>query len=186
VANSQSVANAYYIFGQHKALGYSPFSIESLEDPEHNQVANGYGVLRQLEPLILESQEKGEMTGVLLDSADQVEVVQLGDYIFTIRHEYSWKYAVRSGSDTPRVGGLIIMRSPDEFVIAGTGIIVTFEPLAAAGTRAGIESIEEGKFVRGSWKAGRRLNGDQSHQGRHLHLPGGAYGIQKVRLYTYR
>ena len=186
VANSQSVANAYYIFGQHKALGYSPFSIESLEDPEHNQIANGYGVLRQLEPLILESQEKGEMAGVLLDSADQVEVVQLGSYTFTIRHEYSWKYAVRSGADTPRVGGMIIMRSPDEFLIAGTGIIVTFEPFASSGTRAGIESIEEGKFVRGNWKAGRRLNGDQSHQGRHLHLPGGAYGIQKVRLYTYR
>jgi beta-galactosidase GanA len=186
VANSQSVANAFYVLAQHKALGYSPFSIESLEDPEHNQVARGYDVLRQLEPLILQSQGKGEMAGALLDSADQVEQIQLGDYIFTVRHEYSWRYAVRLGPDTPRVGGMIIMRSPDEFVIAGTGIIVTFEPRGSAGTRAGISAIEEGKFVRGTWRAGRRMNGDQSHQGRHLYLPGGTYGIQKVRLYTYQ
>jgi len=81
---------------------------------------------------------------------------------------------------------MIIMRSADEFVIAGTGIIVTFDTRGPAGIRAGIASIEEGKFVTGTWKAGRRMNGDQSHQGRHLYLPGGSYGIQKVRLYTYK
>ena len=29
------------------------------------------------------------------------------------------------------------------------------------------------------------MNGDQSHQGRHLRLPAGAFGIQCVRLYRY-
>ena len=50
----------------------------------------------------------------------------------------------------------------------------------------GIASMEEGTFVNGQWVAGRRLNGDEDHQGRHLYLPGAAYGIQKVKLYTYK
>jgi beta-galactosidase GanA len=186
VANSQSVANAFYIFAQHNALGYSPFSIESLDDPEHNQVARGYAVLRQLEPLILRSQGKGVMAGVLLDNAAQVERVRFGDFILTVKHEFSWQYGFRAGVDTPRVGGMIIMLSPDEFVIAGTGIIVTFESSGAADMRVGIASADEGTFVNGNWHPGRRLNGDQTHQGRHVYLSGGTYGIQRVRLYTYR
>ncbi len=53
-------------------------------------------------------------------------------------------------------------------------------------TIAGIGSMDEGAFVDGRWVAGRRLNGDQDHQGRQMYLPGGEYGIQKVRLYTYK
>jgi len=186
VANSQSVANAFYIFAQHDALGYSPFAIESMDDPEHNQVARGYAALTQLEPLITRSQGKGIMAGVLLDSTTQVERVRLGEYILTAKHEFSWQYGFRAGVDTPRAGGMIIMLAPDEFVIAGTGILVTFEPIAGENTRAGVARSDEGTFEKGEWKPGRRLNGDQTHQGRHVHLPGGAYGIQRVQLYTYR
>jgi hypothetical protein len=30
------------------------------------------------------------------------------------------------------------------------------------------------------------MNGDQSHQGRHLRLPPGEFGIQRIKLYRYR
>jgi len=49
----------------------------------------------------------------------------------------------------------------------------------------GIASIEEGLFVNGQWVAGRRLNGDENHQGRHLRLVTGQSGIQLVKLYRY-
>jgi hypothetical protein len=145
-----------------------------------------YGLLRQLSPLILENQGKGNIHGFLLDSTDQKVQVQSGDYVFNISHEFSWAYAPRAEGETPRVGGMIIRLSPDEFIIAGTGVIVTFESLASAGTVAGIGSIDEGEFVNGKWKSGRRMNGDQSHQGRHLYLPGGQYSMQRVKLYTYQ
>ncbi len=183
--NNQSVVNAFYAIGEHNAIGYSPFSIESLGDPEDNHVSRGYEILCQLEPLIVENQGMGTMAGVLLDSADQTERIDLGDFTFTVRHELSWRYAFRSGVDTPRVGGMIIMLSPDEFVVAGSGIILTFEPRTGDGALAGIASIDEGKFVDAKWVAGRRMNGDQDHQGRHLYLPGGSFSIQKIRLYKY-
>jgi beta-galactosidase GanA len=184
--NAQSIANAFYVFARHNALGYSPFSIESPDDSRSNHVANGYDVLNQLQPLILEQQGKGTMMGVLLDSANQSDRIQLGRYVFNCKHEFSWRYAFRAGVDTPRVGGLIIMLAPDEFLFAGNGLIITVDSKIADGTTAGFDSIDEGRFDNGKWVPGRRLNGDQSHQGRHVHLPGGLFSIQRIKLYTYK
>ncbi len=186
VANNQSVANAYYAIARHNATGYSPFAIESLENPETNQISKGYEVLQQLAPLILAHQGKGTMAGALLDSAHHQTQLPLGDFIFNVRHEYSWSYARRVEGEVPRVGGMIIMLSPDEFLIAGSGIIVTFAVRGGDGAVAGIGIMEEGRFVDSRWSPGRRMNGDQSHQGRHMHLPGDSFSIQKVKLYKYQ
>lgn len=183
--NSQSLANAFFAVAQHNALGYSPFSIESLDADRTQHVTSAYDVLQQLAPLILEHQGKGTMAGVLLDDANQKTQLQLGDFVFNFAHEYSWSYAVRSEGEPPRFGGLIVMLSRDEFIIAGTGLIVTFAPRSGDAV-AGIASLDEGVFADGKWVPGRRMNGDQSHQGRHLHLPGNAFGIQKLRLYLYK
>ena len=184
--NNQSVANAFYAFSQLNAMGYSPFSIESLSNPENNQVSVGYDVLSQLTPLIIANQGKGTMKGVLLDSASQTAQVKLGDYIFNFHHAYSWKYAPQTEGENPRFGGLIIMVSPDEFYIAGRGLIVTFETSGTDDSIAGIGSDEAGKFVNGKWITDLYLNGDQTHQGRHIDLPGNTFSIQKVRLYKYK
>jgi beta-galactosidase GanA len=186
VDHRQSVANAFYAFAQHDAMGYCPFSIESADNPADNPFKRGYAVLHQLTPLILEHQGKGTMAGFLLDSAAQTAELSLGGYTFTVKHEYSWPYAVRSEGETPRFGGMIIMTAKDEFFIAGSGVVATFRPSARDASIAGIAAVDEGTFADGKWMGGRRLNGDQTHQGRHVHLPGGEYGIQKVRLYTYR
>ena len=186
VDRNQSISNAFYAFAQHNAMGYNPFSIESVDDPAHSQIARGYDVLHQLNALILEHQGKGTMAGFLLDSAAQTAEIKLGNYIFTVRHESTWPYAHRGMNETPRVGGMIIMTAGDEFYIAGSGVLVTFQCASDDGTIAGIASMDEGVFVDGRWIAGRRMNGDQDHQGRHMYLPGGEYGIQKVRLYTYK
>ena len=186
VGNNQSLANAFYAFGQLNAMCYSPFSIESLQNPEDNEVSKAYDVLSQLSPLILVNQGKGTIAGVVLDSASQVARIKLGDYVFIVRHEYSWPYAQHTEGDNPRFGGMIIMVGPDEYYIAGRGIVVTFATSADDGSRAGIGSLDAGKFIDGKWVPGLRMNGDQSHQGRHLNLPGYTYGIQKVRLYQYK
>jgi hypothetical protein len=83
-------------------------------------------------------------------------------------------------------GGLIIALAPDELLIAGSGIVVTFEPTGPGDPIAGILSADEGRFVNGQWRVSRRLNGDQTHQGRHVRLPPGEFTIQRVKLYRYR
>jgi Domain of unknown function (DUF5597)/Beta-galactosidase len=183
--NTQGIANAYYAIAEDNVMGFSPFSIESVSDPSDNQISRGYKVLQELAPLILENQGKGTMRGILLDSASQETHITLGNYEFNFQHEDAWRYWHREPGPPPRVGGLIIELSPDEFIIAGTGMLVTFRPKTGGESRAGIGHDYLGKFVDGKWVTDLVLNGDQTNQGRQFFLPGNEFSIQKVRLYTY-
>jgi len=87
--------------------------------------------------------------------------------------------------DAP-TGGLAVAVGPDEFVVAGTGLVVVFEADSPGDPLVGILSAQEGKYVNGQWTPGRWLNGDQTHQGRHIRLPSGRFDIQRVKLYRYR
>jgi beta-galactosidase GanA len=40
--------------------------------------------------------------------------------------------------------------------------------------------------VNAQWAPERWLNGDQTHQGRHIRLPPGKFDILRVKLYRYR
>ncbi|MGA9772848.1 MAG: DUF5597 domain-containing protein [Blastocatellia bacterium] len=101
---------------------------------------------------------------------------------------FSMPTPVGQNAQTPPVisGGLVISTGPNEFVFAGTGVTVTFEADTPGDPIVGILSAQEGKYTDGQWIEGRWLNGDQTHQGRHLRLVPGKFGIQRIRLYRYR
>jgi Domain of unknown function (DUF5597)/Beta-galactosidase len=84
----------------------------------------------------------------------------------------------------PPSGGLVLSTGPDELVIAGTAVTITFAS-TAAGKRVGIQSAEEGRFVAGRFENVRWLNGDETHQGRHIRFEPGRFSLQRVRLYVY-
>lgn len=185
-------ANFFYAIGQFDAIGVSPFGIEDEFSWPHSDnsisVEQGYETLSQLSPLILENQDRGTMAGVWLDESNQTQTVKLGNYTLNVAHDYTWPYSngYHQTNAWPRMGGLIISTGPDEYVIAGSGLIVTFASNSSEKPIAGIVSIDEGNFVNGRWVSGRRLNGDEDHQGRHLRLPPDQCGIQRVELYSYR
>jgi beta-galactosidase GanA len=183
-------ANLFYAIGQHDAMGVSPFGIEdefSKSRTNDLSLAKSYGVLSQIAPLILEHQGSGTMAGIVLDETNRIQKIQLGNFTLNVAHDYTWPYAdgFHQTNSWPHFGGVIISTAPDEYVIAGSGLIVTFAPNSPGDPIAGIASIEEGTFVNGHWVDGRRLNGDESHQGRHLRLPPGQFSIQRVKLYRY-
>jgi len=183
-----NAAQAFYIVGQHDALGLSPFSIESAENPETERLTQAYDLLEQLAPMILDHQGKGTMAGVMLDNNNAAETRVLDNYRFNFSFEPADRYAYKgnlkdSGFHT---GGIILSVAPDEYIIAGSGLIVTFESALQDNMLVGIGSIDEGRFENGKWIPGMRLNGDQSHQGRHMRLPNDRFSIQRVKLYRYR
>ncbi|MFV3130393.1 DUF5597 domain-containing protein [Niveispirillum sp. KHB5.9] len=106
------------------------------------------------------------------------------DYKFNVAYVDPW--TSKTDQNSRGHGGLIIQVGPDEFYIAGSGLTVTFEPVTPGAPIAGIESAWEGHFDNGKWVAGRLMNGDQTHQGRHIRLPPGDFTVQRVRLYRYR
>ena len=175
--------NALYAVGQHDAIGFSPFSIESLDETTTTPLTQSYDLLKQLMPLILEHQGKGEMAGLLSEGPEQRQPQQLrlGGYVLNVTFD-------RPVTPTSNVisGGLVIASGPGEFVFAGTGLTVTFEVDTAGDPLVGLLAVDEGEFKDGQWQQGRRLNGDQTHQGRHMRLLGGRFGLQRVKLYRYR
>jgi beta-galactosidase GanA len=183
-----NAVDALYAIGQHDAIGFSPFSIESLDEATGKSLADGYDLLQQLAPLILQYQGKGLMAGLLPEGAEQrlPQQLRLSGYTLNITYDRSATLPVAQNSQTPAVisGGLVIAIGADEFVFAGTGLTVTFET-DAGDQIVGILSAQEGKYKNGEWLPGRWLNGDQTHQGRHLRLAAGTFGIQRIKLYRY-
>lgn len=178
-------ANSFYAIGGLDAMGFSPFDIESYKPDD--ALGDAYAVLEQLAPLILEHQGTTNIVGfrppVTFDGTVDAspQSFQLGDY--TLHVAFKPASPESAESKTEAHGGLIIRTGPDEYFVAGKGVIVTF---SAANAIVGIESIREGTFVDGRWVPGRLLNGDESHQGRHLRIPDDKFGIQRLRLYRYK
>jgi hypothetical protein len=146
-------------------------------------------VLTQLAPLILDHQGKNEMAGFLPEGPEQraPQQARLGGYTLNVIYERPSSPVTQGAQTSDAVsGGLAIAVGSDEFIFAGTGLVVTFEANAPGPPLVGVLSAQEGKYVEGQWQPGRWLNGDQTHQGRHLRLPPGKFDIQRVKLYRYR
>ncbi len=186
--NPQGPPNAFYSFGALDSLGFSPFSIESLGDAP-NPLSQSYEVLEQLTPLILANRGQGRMAGFRATLNEDGSVIDspakvtMGGIEFTVTFIDPW--TPKDQQTIANHGGMLI-HSGKDFWFAGQGITITFKEADSANVRVGIEFAEEGVFVNGAWVPGRRLNGDQTHQGRHIRLPPGKPQIQKVRLYRYR
>jgi hypothetical protein len=182
-----SPVTSLYAFGKHDAMGYSPFAIESMGDPAYNPLTKCYEMLNQLSPIILEKQGYGKMSGVLLDSIKQVVTFTLGNYTLHVKHQYNW-LSVPKDIDPVKVraGAIIINLGPDDYLVAGKGIVVNFTSSATTDSITGIGYIDEVKIENGKLIPILRLNGDQDHQGRHLWLPLDTYQIQHIKLYRYK
>jgi hypothetical protein len=179
-------AKALYAFGHYQAIGFSPFSIESSAKPEEEPIGKCYDVIHQIEAAIGNAKRNGRIDGVLLSKESDTAHLEMGDYKIVAAHELTLGWSPKStNAQWPLTGAIIIQLARDEFLIAGTGVVFTFQP-REEGSRGGILAAEEGRFVDGTWQAGRRMNGDQDHQGRHIRIPEGEYSIQRVRLYSYR
>ena len=129
------------------------------------------------------------MAGVLPEGPEQraPQRVRLGGYALSVTYERPAPSSTQNTQTSDAIsGGLIISTGQDEFIIAGTGLVVTFETETPIDTSVGILSTQEGKYVNGQWVPGRWLNGDQTNQGRHVQLGAQEFSMQRVKLYRYR
>lgn len=182
-----TLGDAFYAFGELDAIGFSPFSIENL--PSNSRLPQAYELIAHMTPLILEHQGKDTMRGFKapVDADGKVDLTpqtfRFGGYDFTATFVDPW--TPKDQQDHAAHGGLIIQVGPDEFVVAGSGMTLTFaDPTKKQ--RIGIEQIIEYDLTDGALSEGRWLNGDESHQGRHLRLPPDRFGAQKLKLYRYQ
>jgi beta-galactosidase GanA len=175
-------AKVFYIIGHYKALGFSPFSIEDAAGASAVSLQKSYDVLAQLSHIITGNNYQ-LMDGALLDKANPVQQLQMGDYQLTVKHDNTlgWTPASRDSTWT-MAGTLILQTGKDDFIIAGTGVVITFSSKDSSRV-ANILSADELQYENTKEIKGRRMNGDQDHQGRHIRIPDGQWGIQKLTMY---
>lgn len=208
---------AFYVFGEHDAIGFCPFSIENGSDSERSPLVQSYAKLRKLIPLLAEHQGKNTMNGLYFDQENSKRVISRDDLKITCRHFFTlpWDSRATDGSKWPEGGGIILRLAKDEYIIAGSGIVVEFEKtdenkaieakdlgedgFASTGkndrteqswngsSRCGIGPVDEVAINKnGTFGYIRRLNGDQTHQGRHVRIGVDDFSILHVKLYEYK
>ena len=199
---------ALYAFGHHGAMGFCPFSIEDYpltttsnandwkqmdlsQDDQLNAFSSvgsslsplvaSYQLLRQTEPLILERQGTKDMDAVLLDNEQrEAEIVTADGIRLTVKHSYSlgWEPGAKD-AEWPETACIILRLGKEDYLVIGSGVVVTFQQ------RIGLAKCEEVEIVDGKQRIIRHLNGDQTHQGRHVRIPVGTFQIQHFKLYRY-
>ena len=181
-----AAVHALYVAGQ-QGIGFAPFAIENMAPPAATALGHAYAMLSSLAPRLLAA-PPGRTAGVLIDKPAPKTEIALGTFKLTVAHDYTFPWAAPARNDPtwPRAGGLVIALADDEFLIAGNGIIVTFAPASPGPPLAGLERVDEGRWQNGAFVVTRRLNGDETHQGRQVRLPMGELGLQRVKLYRYR
>jgi beta-galactosidase GanA len=181
--------NALYSYGQARAFGFSPFAIESLSLPKNDDepkpaMMQVYELLDSMRDILPAGQAAGLTRGLVLHTTSPrpTQTVALGGYLFEATLSRSWP----ARTIIADAGAMLILpTSPGEFYILGSGLTVSFarDPDVDSGV-AGIESVEQVSRTSGQWTIERRLNGDQTNQGRQLLLDPHRQQIYRVRLYS--
>ena len=83
-------------------------------------------------------------------------------------------------SDT-RPFGIVVNTAADEVLFIGSGLSPSFAADSPGPSQVAIGSIDEGRYEKGKWIPGRRINGDERSRG----LAAGSIGMLKIKLYRY-
>jgi hypothetical protein len=210
-----SGVRALYAFGEHQALGFSPFAIDQASEKETASVTKAYGLLHQL--------YHGKMLnsllswGLLFDQNDRERVIDNDGVVMTCRHYFTlpWDPRATDGSTWPEGGAVLIRLGKFDYLLAGSGVVIDFKTpsekqqeekkllgedgfaeasggtgLKAAkrfsGRRLGILAVDEVEIgSAGTMQYLRRHNGDQTHQGRHARIGVGEWKMLHIQLYEY-
>jgi hypothetical protein len=151
---------------------------------EAKALSQAFLTLSQIAPQILEHQSSGTIAGVALDKQKPDEKVKLGNYILNVGLPRG-----RGEQNTvpDLIGyGLFMAAGPDEYLVAGNNVMITFTPNTPGPPIAGLAEQEAGRFgANGKWVATHFLGGDDSSDSV-VRLSWGERAIQRVTLYRYR
>jgi hypothetical protein len=205
--STEAASLAFWAYGQHDAISFSPFGIDDLK-PEEDAFTRTYAVLSQVQDLILQHQGKGTMAGIFVDTSMRVQEFDLGGY--RIKAQFGGNYYPEPPAQNCKAkkasaaGGLVFSIAPDEFIVVGKDFMLSFNLIKADEKKPffDVEYMEEGTFVNGKWLTTRRLNGDEGTGGgdygfdsgkppkygtiRFQRQPDDAYSIIRFKMYRYK
>lgn len=183
-----AAANFFLAVGKYNAIGFSPFAIENTFlapppasptpgrfAPPEVTLEQAYSVMRQIAPLVLQHQGTDRIVGFVVNKEHPSFVTSLGGSEVEISLDEVFGRRAEKGF------GIVVASGKGEFYGAGVGFRVIFRP--AGKTRFGLASVDEGIFRQGEWIKGRRLNGDETDQGRAWRFS--PFGLSIAHCVTY-
>ncbi len=210
-----SGVRALYAFGEHQALGFSPFAIDQASPKETESVTQAYNLLRQLSNC--KSSNSKITWGLLFDQEDRERIIDDDGVVMTCRHYFTlpWDPRATDGTTWTEGGAMLIHLGKYEYLLAGSGVVIDFKTPTEKqqteqkqlgedgfaetggntgqkankrfnGKRLGLLSVDEVSIADdGTMQYLRRHNGDQTHQGRHARIGVGEWKILHIKLYEY-
>ena len=208
-----SGVRALYAFGEHQALGFSPFAIDQASPEETESVTQAYSLLRQ----VFNVKHTQNTWGLLFDQEDQERIISDNGVVMTCRHFFTlpWDPRATDGNVWPEGGAMLVRLDKFDYLLAGSGVVIDFKTptekqqeekkklgedgFAEAGgsigqqanrrftgKRLGLLSVDEVAISDdGTLQYLRRHNGDQTHQGRHARISVGEWKLLHIKLYEY-
>ena len=176
---SAGATNVFYAVGEHAAIGFSPFAIDSFPEGTTDLGAS-YGAIASVAPILLEQQTKGNVHGFTLTKEHPSVEFSMNGYTVDVSLDELF------GDQSEKGFGLIIATGENEFLGIGTGFRVRITARSSSPFKLGYASIDEGTYEDGKWTPGRRLNGDENDQGNYWRFDARSIKIEKAVLYRYQ
>ncbi|MCM1137966.1 MAG: DUF5597 domain-containing protein [Muribaculum sp.] len=221
-ATPANSVQAFYVVGEHGAIGLCPFAYNLRAVGDYSYQKQGNEKLISLTPIIAKHLGKGTMHGFYLDADSVSRTIENDGVSIKTSHYFTlpWDPRAKDQAQWRPMGGLIIQLTPEEYIIAGSGIVTTFEPSGASSSvspitgedgfalsgndnlnvstyiskpiqrtkipRIGLASVNEVSVnPDGTLNRIRTLNGDETHQGRHVRIGVDEFKILHVKIYHY-
>ena len=140
-----SGVRALYAFGEHQALGFSPFAIDQASEKETESVTKAYALLKQLaaaaRPLDACYQRDARNSslftfhsslktwGLLFDQEDRERIIDDNGVVMTCRHYFTlpWDPRATDGTTWPEGGAMLIRLDKFDYLLAGNGVVIDFK-----------------------------------------------------------
>lgn len=222
-----NASQACYAIGEHHAIGFSPFAYNLRPEADRAYQREGNLCLSSLTPLLFRTAAKGSgkfthapSAGLYFTPDSTTRTIIRDGLRIRASHYFTlpWDPRATDGSVWPETGGLILQLAPMDYIVAGSGIVLTFDPADSAADsataarlgedgflltgsdtatpdvqtktsaqkRVGLASVEEVSVnPDGTLTRLRTLNGDETHQGRHVRIGVDGFRILHVTLYSY-
>ena len=140
-----SGVRALYAFGEHQAIGFSPFAIDQASPKETESVTKAYRLIKQMAaanscvPSVAIDQRSSaslftlhsslKTWGLLFDQEDSERIIDDDGVLMTCRHYFTlpWDPRATDGTTWPEGGAMLIRIGKFDYLLAGSGVVIDFK-----------------------------------------------------------
>jgi len=176
VARNDSYAKFFFTALGEGAIGFSPFGVDQSgwniqgDIPWTAHAAN-YALIGPMSRDIARLEFEGKLKTVVEQPGQTETEIDFGNWQATVAFGFPQSDGRHAPGNKDASGvALVAQLGPDEFLVTGADVSVTFHlPGKLPWIRSQVLSAEQGNYVNGVWKPLRLWNGDETDRGLQFH-----------------